>query len=41
LRMLPRCKLLTVCILDGFMLLIIPRLEYAVLLILCDAIVLK
>jgi len=35
------CKLLVVYVLDGFTLLMIPRLENAELLILCDAIVLK
>jgi len=39
--MLLFCKLLAICILDGFILLMILRLENAKLLILCDAIVLK
>ena len=35
------CKLRAICVLDEFMLLMIPRLENAELLILCDAMVLK
>jgi len=39
--MLCFCKLLGTCVLDGFMLLTIPRLDNTELLILCDAIALK
>ena len=39
--MLSFCKLLAICVIDGFMLLMIPRLEDAELLILCNTIVLK
>jgi len=39
--MLCFCKLLAICVLDGFMLLMIPRLEDAELLILCNTIVMK
>jgi len=39
--MLCFCKLLATCALDSFMLLMIPRLENAELLILCDVMVLQ
>ena len=35
--MLPFSKVLAICVLDGIMLLTIPRLENAELLMLCDA----
>ena len=35
------CKLLPICVLDGFMLITIPRLKNVELLILCNAVVLK
>jgi len=35
------CKWLAICTLNGFMLLMIPTLENAKLLILCDSIVVK
>jgi len=39
--MLSFYKLLAICVLNGYMLLPIPRLENAELLILCDAIMLE
>jgi len=39
--MLLFCKLFAICVLDGFMLLMIPRLNNVELLILCDTTVLK
>jgi len=41
LHMFSFCELPTICVLDGFILLTIPRPENAELLILCDAIVLE
>jgi len=40
-HMLLLCNLLAICLLDGFMLLMIPTLENAELLILCYTVVLK